>query len=135
VTGLEGTALGVGQAALKAVAVAAAKSLAGRATFRWAVWWRVRGRTEFPCPWRAYVKWLKTINADELTSPMEEIQGPLAIRLDQALSAASGDWGGSSCPWRMSSSLAGLFQNSARDGGRQIPFLVADPRTVRLSKS
>ncbi|TRW79286.1 hypothetical protein FK535_22450 [Mycolicibacterium sp. 018/SC-01/001] len=92
-TGLESTALGIGQAALKAVAMAAAKSLAGRATFRWAVWWRVRGRTEFPCPWRAYVKWLKTISGDELARPMEEIQGPLAIRLNHALSAASRDWG------------------------------------------
>jgi hypothetical protein len=91
-TGLEGTALGVGEAVLKAVAAPVAKSLAGKATFRWSVWWRVRRRVDFSCRWRTYRKWLKTISADELASPVEEIQGPLAIRLDQALSVASTDW-------------------------------------------
>lgn len=61
-------------------------------TFRWLVCWRVRKRVDFSCHWRTYRKWLKTITAEELDMPVEVIQGPLAKRLDDALSAASKDW-------------------------------------------
>ncbi|AYY13021.1 hypothetical protein EF847_10220 [Actinobacteria bacterium YIM 96077] len=56
------------------------------------MWWRVRKRVDFSCRWRTYRKWLKTITAEELASPVEDIHGPLAKRLDEALSAASKDW-------------------------------------------
>ncbi|EHB46417.1 hypothetical protein MycrhDRAFT_6221 [Mycolicibacterium rhodesiae JS60] len=42
---------------------------------------------------------------------------------------------GSTSTWRMPSPLPELFQNSAQDGGRLIPFSMADPRTTRLSRS
>jgi hypothetical protein len=35
--------------------------------------------------WRTYRKWLKTITAGELARPVEDIHGPLAKRLDEAL--------------------------------------------------
>ncbi|WP_026545523.1 hypothetical protein [Arthrobacter sp. 35/47] len=91
--GLEGTALAAGGGRLLGgVAVPAGRALARRVTFRWMVWRRVRKRVDFSCRWGTYRKWLKTITAEELATPVEEIHGPLAKRLDEALSAASEDW-------------------------------------------
>ncbi|WP_191089979.1 NACHT domain-containing protein [Nesterenkonia ebinurensis] len=61
-------------------------------TFRWTVSLRVRKKVDFSCRWRTYRNWLKTVTAEELARPVEEIHGPLAKRLDEALSAASKDW-------------------------------------------
>ncbi len=91
-SGLEGPALAGGGRLLRGLAVPAVRALARKVTFRWMVWWRVRKRVEFPCRWGTYRRWLKTITVDELAGPVEEICGPLAKRLDQALSAASEDW-------------------------------------------
>lgn len=92
-SGLEGPALAVGGGRLLGrLAVPAGRALARRMTFRWRVWRRVRKRVDFSCRWRAYRKWLKTITAEELAKPVEDIYGPLAKRLDEALSTASEDW-------------------------------------------
>ena len=92
-SGLEGPALAAGGGRLLGgLAAPAGRALARKVTFRWLVWWRVRKRVDFSCRWRTYRKWLKTITAEELTRPVEDIQGPLAKRLDEALSAASKDW-------------------------------------------
>ncbi len=77
---------------LGGLAASAARALTRRVTFRWRVARRVRKRIDFSCRWGTYRKWLKTITAQELATPVEEIYGPLAKRLDDALCAASGDW-------------------------------------------
>lgn len=99
-TGFEAAALGIGVPALKSAgagalkkaASSAAQSLANKAGFRWKVWWRVRSRTNFAFQRRAYRNWLKSISPEELASPVEEVQGRLAMRLDQAFSSAATDW-------------------------------------------
>jgi hypothetical protein len=92
-SGLEGPALVAGGGRLLGrLAAPAGRALARKVTFRWLVWWRVRKRVDFSCRWRTYRKWLKTITAEELARPVEDIHGPLAKRLDEALSAASKDW-------------------------------------------
>lgn len=92
-SGLEGPALAAGGGRLLGgLAAPAGRALARKMTFRWLVWWRVRKRVHFPCRWRTYRKWLKTITAEEFARPVEDIHGPLAKRLDEALSAASKDW-------------------------------------------
>jgi hypothetical protein len=93
VSGLEVPALAAGGGRLLGkLAAPAGKALARRATFRWLVLWRVRKRVDFSCRWRTYLKWLRSITAKELASPVEDIHGPLAKRLDEALSATSRDW-------------------------------------------
>ncbi len=92
-SGLEGPALAAGGGRLLGgLAAPAGRALARRVTFRWFVWWRVRKRVEFSFRWRTYRKWLKAITAEELARPVEDIHGPLAKRLDEALSVASKDW-------------------------------------------
>jgi hypothetical protein len=46
----------------------------------------------FPCRWRSYRKWLKSVTAEELARPVEEVHGLLAIRLDEVLSSKSKQW-------------------------------------------
>src|SRR5699024_6402663 len=77
------------------IAVSAARSLAKRTTFRWRVAKRVRKRVGFPCRWKSYRAWLKSITADELELPVEEVQAALAKRLDVTLSASSDEWSAS----------------------------------------
>lgn len=92
-TGWEEAALVAGGGRLLAgLAGRAGPALTCSATFRWRVWRRVRKRVDFSCRWRTYRKWLKTITAEELARPVEDIHGPLAKRLDEALAAASKDW-------------------------------------------
>lgn len=92
-TGLEGPMIaGVAGKLLGSLAAPAAKALVGKLTFRWQVWWLVRKGFEHHCPWGPYRKWLKTLSAEELSCPVEEVHGPLAIRLDEALSAKSLKW-------------------------------------------
>ena len=91
-SGLEAAGLAGGGRLLGGMAVAAGRKLARRATFRWQVWRRVRKRVDFSFPGRTYRKWLKTVTAEDLDKPVEEIQGELARRLDEALSAASRAW-------------------------------------------
>ncbi len=92
-SGLEGPALAAGGGRLVGgLAAPAGRALARKVTFRWLVWWRVRTRADFSCQWRTYRKWLKTITAEELARPVEDVHGPLAKRLDEALSAASKHW-------------------------------------------
>lgn len=91
--GLEGAGLAAGGGRLLGgLAAPAGRKLARKTAFRWLVWWRVRKRVDFSCKWRTYRKWLKTITAEELARPVEDMHGPLAKRLDEALSAASKDW-------------------------------------------
>lgn len=93
-SGLEGPALAAsGGRLLGGLAAPAARALARKVTFRWSVSRRVRRRDEVSCRWRTYRKWLKTITADELAKPVEDIHGPLAKRLDEALATAMKDWG------------------------------------------
>ena len=92
-SGLEGPAIVAGGGRLLGGLVApAGRALARRASFRWMVCLRVRKKVDFACRWRTYRRWLKTITAEELARPVEEIHGPLAKRLDEAMSAASKDW-------------------------------------------
>lgn len=92
-SGLEGAALAAGGGRLLGgLAAPAGRALARKMTFRWSVWRRVRKRVDFSCRWRTYRKWLQTITAEELARRVEDIHGPLAKRLDEALSAASKDW-------------------------------------------
>jgi len=91
-TGLEGPALVAGGRLLAGVAAPAGQALARKVTFRWRVWRRVRKRVEFSVGGRTYRKWLKTITAEELAGPVEDVHGLLAIRLDKALSASSEEW-------------------------------------------
>jgi len=92
-SGLEGPALAAGGGRLLGgLAAPAGRALARKVAFRWLVGWRVRKRVDFSCRWRTYRKWLKTITAEELAKPVEDMHGPLAKRLDEALSAASKDW-------------------------------------------
>lgn len=91
--GLEGSALVAGGGRLLGgLAASAGRALARSVTFRWMVWWRVRKRVDFSCRWRTYRRWLKTVTAEELARPVEEMHGALAKRLDESLSAASEDW-------------------------------------------
>jgi hypothetical protein len=92
-SGLEGAALAAGGGRLLGgLAAPAGRALARKGSFRWSVWWRVRKRVDFSCHWRTYRKWLKSVTAEELATPVEDIQAPLAKRLDEALSAASREW-------------------------------------------
>lgn len=91
-SGLESAALAAGGRLLGGLAAPAAQALARKVGFRWLVWWRVRKRVDFSCHWRTYRRWLKTLTADELASPVEEIHGQLARRLDEAMSASSKNW-------------------------------------------
>ena len=99
-TGFESAAVTAGTAALKSAGSAAfkhavssaARSLANRATSRWRISRRVRGRVNFDCEWRVYRRWLKDISPEELAKPIEETQGILANRLDDAFASASADW-------------------------------------------
>jgi hypothetical protein len=92
-TGFEGPALAAGGGRLLGgLAAPAARALARRLAFRRTVSRRVRKRVDWPCSWRGYRAWLKTITADELASPVEEIHGPLAARLDEILLAKSKQW-------------------------------------------
>jgi hypothetical protein len=92
-SGMEGPALAAGGGRLLGgLAVPAGRALARKMTFRWMVSRRVRKRVDLSCRWRTYRQWLKTITTDELARPVEEIQGMLANRLDQALSAATETW-------------------------------------------
>lgn len=92
VSGLEGPALAAGGRLLGALAVPAGRALAHQLMFRWSVSRRVRRRVDFACRWRTYRKWLKTVTADELARPVEEVQGLLAKRLDEELSASEKEW-------------------------------------------
>jgi|GEM_PF-1999990 len=83
---------GAGRSLAKLAGIAGRK-LANQATFRWRVSRRVRKRVEFQVRWRTYRRWLKTISADELATPVEKVQAPLAKRLDDALSTADNNWG------------------------------------------
>lgn len=91
-SGLESAALAGGARLLGGLAAPAARALARKMTFRRSVSRRVRKRVDFSCRWRIYRKWLKTITADELDKPVEDMHGRLAKRLDEALSAATEDW-------------------------------------------
>ncbi len=92
-SGLEGAALAAGGGRLLGgLAAPAGRALARKVSFRWSVWWRVRKRVAFSCHWRTYRKWLKSVTAEELATPVEDIQAPLAKRLDEALSEASREW-------------------------------------------
>lgn len=92
-SGLEGAVLAAaGGRLLGGLAAPAARALARKVSFRWSVSRRVRKRVDFSCRWRTYRKWLKTITAEELARPAEDMHGPLAKRLDEALSAASKGW-------------------------------------------
>ncbi|WP_328324400.1 hypothetical protein OHA70_33210 [Kribbella sp. NBC_00382] len=91
-SGLEPALIAGGGRLLGGLAAPAAKALARKSSFRWIVWWQVRKRVDFKCPWRAYRKWLKTITAEELATPVEVIHGLLAKRLDDTLASASKNW-------------------------------------------
>lgn len=91
-SGVESTLLAGGARLLGSLAAPAARAIAHKVTFRWSVWRRVRKRIDFPCKGRTYRKWLKTLTAEELASPVEDIQGTLTKRLDDLLSAASSAW-------------------------------------------
>ncbi len=91
-TGLEATAAASGARLLASVASPAARALARKTTFRRTACRRVRKRVEWPCRWRTYRKWLKTLTAEELAAPVEEIQAHLAARLDTMLATASTAW-------------------------------------------
>ncbi|MHB1800057.1 MAG: NACHT domain-containing protein [Actinomycetes bacterium] len=95
-TGIESPAFAAGGGRLLGgLAAPAARALARKATFRRRVARRVRKRAGFSCPWRTYRKWLKTVAAEELAKPVEDVHGPLAEQLDGLLSAASEAWGAS----------------------------------------
>ncbi|NKY08908.1 NACHT domain-containing protein [Cellulomonas hominis] len=52
----------------------------------------MRKRVDFSCPGRAFRKWLRSITPEELATPVEDIHGQLAKRLDDDLAGASRDW-------------------------------------------
>jgi hypothetical protein len=90
-SGIEGVAL-VGGRLLGPLAAKAASSLARKVTFRWRVGRRVRKRIDFSCPWHAYRGWLKALAPEELSAPVEDVAGRLAVQLDDRLSGASDEW-------------------------------------------
>ncbi|MEU4390168.1 hypothetical protein [Kribbella sp. NPDC023855] len=94
-SGVEPAVVAGGGRLLGGLAAPAARALARKLSFRWIVWWQVRKRVDFRCRWRTYRKWLKTITAEELATPVEDIHGPLAKRLDDTLTRASKDWASS----------------------------------------
>jgi hypothetical protein len=91
-SGIEGVAVAVGGRLLASLAVPAAQALGRKVLFRWKVARRVRRAVGLSCPWRAYRSWLKTITREELGRPVEDVAGPLAVRLDAALKEASAQW-------------------------------------------
>lgn len=93
-SGFEAPVAAAGGRLLGGLAAPAGRALARKLTFRWAVSRRVRKRVHFGCRWRTYRSWLKTLTADELATPVEDIQGVLAKRLDAALCASSDEWAG-----------------------------------------
>jgi hypothetical protein len=90
-SGIEGVALAGGRL-LGPLAAKAASSLARKVTFRWRVSRRVRKRIDFSCSWRAYRGWLKALTPEELSAPVEDVAGRLAVQLDDRLSGASDKW-------------------------------------------
>ena len=91
-SGFEGVAVTVGGRLLGALAMPAARALARKFWFRRKVARLVRRGVDFPCPWRTYRSWLKTLTQEELGQPVENVAGSLALRLDNALKEASVEW-------------------------------------------
>lgn len=84
---LTGVARFLGSLAAKPVSILTRKVL-----FKYMVASRVRKEVEFPCSWRAYRAWLKTLRNEDRSAPVEEVSGTLAIRLDHYMSEKSKEW-------------------------------------------
>jgi hypothetical protein len=92
VSGVEGVAVTVGGRLLASLAAPAVRALGRKVLFRRTVARRVRRAVGFSCPWRAYRSWLTTLTQEKLSRPVEDVAGPLAVRLDAALTDASAEW-------------------------------------------
>lgn len=91
-SGMEGVVAAVGGRLLASLAAPAAQALARKVWFRRKVARLVRRTVDFSCHWRTYRSWLRAITSEELGRPVEEVAGPLAVRLDAALMDASAEW-------------------------------------------
>jgi hypothetical protein len=70
-----------------------AKDLARRVTFRWRVYLKVRKRLGFSVHGPTYRKWLKSLSAEELSVPVEDVHAGVTRRLDDRFSERSRAWG------------------------------------------